>query len=352
MKGTIDEIWLDGTRKDELHAYMVDPHNLDVVRGELTGVKEGSVTLTEGYYTDTRVSGSIEVENDGSWIDGSWIRLIHTSPAYGYNDELATLIPTKMSHTYQSTTFELQSVLWALNEDRLPCHYAIGEGATAWQAFNRICDTCGKTGLILPGAQDYRYTSTVIYEIGDSFLSDLFDIANTAGDRLNVDGHGRITLEAYTEPSQRTATWTLSLTDTRGIVGETDGSWYEEPGKVSNRAIVVFKGDNDLELIGGADLDATSKYSAAHRGYTVATVHDVNDMSPQTAARATDLARQYLATDSTEIITRQISTMWIPAHQGDIVDLIENDGTSKKYLLKDIDKDTGTWTCNLTLKEI
>ena len=75
-------------------------------------------------------------------------------------------------------------------------------------------------------------------------------------------------------------------------------------------------------------------------------------MSPQTAARATELARQYLLSDSTETITRQITTRWLPIHQGDIARLIEADGTSKKYLVKDIDKYCGAWTCDLTLKEI
>lgn len=348
----IAEIWRDGTRRDELHAYMIDPHNLDVVRGELTNIKAGTASLTEGYYTDTRISGSIEIAADGTWQDGSWIRLIHTCPDYGYSEELATLIPTKISHTYTSTKFELQSVLWALDADMLPCHYAIGEGATAFEAFRRICDTCGKTSSILPEAHDYRYSSTVVYEIGDSFLSDLFDIANTASDRLSCDAHGRITLAPYIKPANRTEDLVLDMRDTRGIVAASDGSWDEEPWKVSNRSIVVFKGDNDFELIGGADVDATSRYSSARRGYTVAKIHTENDMSPQTAARATELARQYLLSDSTETITRQITTRWLPIHQGDIARLIEADGTSKKYLVKDIDKDCGAWTCDLTLKEI
>lgn len=52
--------WKDPRRVDNIHLYMVDPHNLDDVIGEIKDVTLSGCSLTFGYDTDTRASGKIQ----------------------------------------------------------------------------------------------------------------------------------------------------------------------------------------------------------------------------------------------------------------------------------------------------
>lgn len=347
-------MWRDGGRVDRIHALMVDPHSLDTVRGELPDVILDGCSITEGYYTDHRVSGSLRVLDTGSWLDGSWVRIVHECPGYSYREELATLIPSKVARTERSggTTLDLdlQSVLWSISKDTLASHFTIGQGAQTTDAFSRICQTVEKDGVVLAGSYSHRYASTVVYELGDTFLSDLFDVCATAGNRLSVDGHGRIVMGPYVEPSRREPDWVLDPRDPRTIVLDEGVGWSEEVGKVASRAVVIYK-DGDTEISASSDVSPSSRYSAASRGYTVAAQHSVTEMSPATNWQAQRLADQYLAADSAGTAERTVKCMYFPVHQGDIV-LWQDGGEATRCLAKDVDVDLGGMTVALTLKEV
>lgn len=51
MTAEID--WKDALRMDAIHIMMVDPHNLDTIRGELSNVILDGCSITQGYNTDT-----------------------------------------------------------------------------------------------------------------------------------------------------------------------------------------------------------------------------------------------------------------------------------------------------------
>lgn len=341
-------MWRDGAREDKISVLLVDPWDLDSVRGELTSVILSGCSITEGYYTDNRISGKVEAMDDGSWIDGSWMRIVLRCPGYGFEQELATLIPTKIAYEESKgatiVDYTLQSVLWSMSSDTQPSHFTIGKGATTTQVFNRICSAVKKTGLVLPGANNKRYTSSVVYELGDSYLSDLYDICTNADNRLSVDGHGRITMAKYVAPSRREPDWELDTSDNRTMVVSDGVSWEDSPGDVADRSIVTYK-NGDTEVIGSAELGSNT------RGYTIAKVHQENDMTPATSTRASELARSYLVSDSSSTTDRKVSTLYFPCHQGDIVTLIDGSSTTKN-LVKTVEAHLEDMTLDLTLREV
>ena len=68
--------WTDRSIPDEVHVMMVDPHNLDIVRGELKNLVLSDCSVSYGYNTDTRTSAKLATLGS-NYIDNSWLRIIH-----------------------------------------------------------------------------------------------------------------------------------------------------------------------------------------------------------------------------------------------------------------------------------
>lgn len=346
--------WKDQERTDDFQFLMVDPHNLDIVRGELNDIKLEDCSITQGYETDTRIAGKMAILSR-NYIMNSWIRIVHEVSKEGYRNELGTFIPvnpsSKTSTGAKIDTYDLQSVLWAMKSDLCPSHFAIGTGAYALDAFDRICDNCGRPYIHLAGVNNYRYTTSKIYEMGDPYLDDLFDICDVSGNRLDVDGHGRITIGKYTNPRYITPSWDLDYDDPKSMIVndgiETSSTDYDTP----NRAIVIYQNDN-VEIYAYADAPSKYIFSSSQRGYIMAEVHQVNDMSPATAMNAQTLASQYLEEGLTGVTEYKLTSLYFPAHAGETLNLTF-DGNTHHCLIKSIDPiNLKEMTMGLTLKEV
>lgn len=346
-------MWQDVTRDDDIRVLLVDPWSLDTVRGELGGVLLGKCSLTFGYDTDNRVSGKVVAVDDGSWVEGSWLRIVHRCDGYGYSNELATLAPSSISHTLEDghveLEFTLQSALWTLSADRLASHFVIGSGAQTQDVFDRIMSTSGRTGAKLPGYSSHRYGEAVTYEIGDTLLSDLFDLCDVAGDRLDVDGHGRITLGPSLGTS-RTPDWDVDADDPRSVVLEQGVTWEDRPGDVASRSVVTYKKD-DTEITAYADLPNSARYSSQRRGWTRAEVHSENDLSPATYDTALAKAKEYLQEDGRDAVERTAKCMYFPVMEGDVLRLRDAAGTHDG-LVTQVDVDFGDMTVDITFEEV
>lgn len=342
----IPEKWLDPANEPELRVDMIDPHNLGVNRGQLLGVTK--VTLTDGYYSDTKISGSIETIAD-NYIGGSWLRILVDGV------ELATLgvqniKPSQAAEDAEKKTYDLQSVLWMLDSDIAYQLYTIGKNTRASNAIRAIAKTCGKDVIFQAGVRDSIYTAAKAYERTDSYRSILADICSKAGNQLSVDGHGRLSVAAYVDPSSKTVSWTLDVDDPRGVILSPGYEDEDASGEAYNRTVVVAT-DNDRTLVASADAPSTSAISSAYRGWTRTNVHDVSDMSPFTQARAQQLVSQYAPDDRSQGKTRDCSCMYFPVKGGEVVEWVQ-DGEKQRYLVQTVDADLIAWTVKLTLKVI
>ena len=344
--------WKDPRREDTFHFLLVDPHNLDIVRGEIPDVILEDTSITHGYDTDTRSSGKITILS--SDIMNSWVRIVHEVRKWGYRSEMGTFIPVspggKKYSGAEKRTYDMQSTLWAIKGDLCPTHFAVGTGAYSNDAIARICDGCRRDYIISAGANNYRYTSTKVYEMGDSYFSELIDICDRAGNRYDVDGHGRIVVSKYVSPKYITASWDLNYDDPRSMI-QSDGidissTDYDTP----NRIIVIYQNDN-TEIYAYADAPSTYVFSAAQRGYIMADVHSVSDMSPATLLHAQALSHQYLEESMTGTTEYKMRTMYFPGKIGETVNL-QFDGKNHHCLLKSIDPiNLKEMTMDITLQE-
>lgn len=347
---TIEE-WGDPQNNVSVSVWMVDPHNLDVLRGELEGVT--AVTVTEGYYTDTRVSASVETLDD-NYIPGSWLRIIVTADkryefgTFGVQSRRISSAPEGS----KTNVYTLQSVLWMLDSNQAFNLFTVAKGAKAKQAIRRVCEIVDKEVIFQPGAKDNRYYESKVWERSDSYYSILYDICSKAGDDLNVDGHGRISIEPYVTPINKESSWVLNFNDPDGVVLDSGSTDTDDTGGIANRVVVVASNENsDREIVQYRDASEKKRFSFEKRGWTSTIIHDVQDMTPFTNAQALKYVAMYEKEDQQQGVTRDITCMFFPVHNGEVVSVL--DGSSYlKYLVQTVDHDLTAWTSRLTMKEL
>ena len=352
--------WHDLTRTGEVVVEQVSPTNIDATLGPLEGVVLGGSSVSYGYYADTRSTGKLRVVGDG-WRRGSLIRIGYRIPAWDWSCELGTYIVTDDAASRENGIWtydlDLQSILYGLSTDLLVRPWAIARNARALTAARQLVEAAGRE-LLADGAHDMRLKSPKVIETGTSRLSALFALADMCGDRLDVDGHGRVLLEPYVSPASKVPTLTIDLADARGVA--LDGiqrstDWLQMPNVAAVHYTYNANG-KQREINAGATVAAGTAHSQPVRGYNVTDLRTLTEMSPATAQRAQQLAAQYLANDSVEHVEWELSTTYLPIRAGDVVELVINDGMAdytgaRKCLVKSCELDLGNMTMQLTLKE-
>ena len=259
--------WRDPARRDDIRFQMVDPNDLDKVYGDLTDVQLGSSDITYGYYTDTRYCSSISFLKSNNYIENAWVRIIHDVPSEGYSNELGTFIPTSPSEKRVGAvvvTLDLQSPLWGLKDDLLTSKFSIGKKSSLLNAMKRIMESSNRPYL-LNNPNDSTAWNAIVYDVGESKLKVLHDLADQTGNRIDIDGHGRLVIEPAPNHASVTPQWTLDYDDPRSMIVEGSLEMESEVEDLPSRAIVV-----NGNSIGYADLADGVSYSAHQRGYVKA----------------------------------------------------------------------------------
>lgn len=357
--------WRDQTRTDKIIVQMVNPTNIDAVMGELEGVELSASSITAGYYTDTRTSGKLVVIGDG-WQRNSMIRIVHHVPEWNYTRELGTFFVTNESKTRErgewAYELTLQSRLFGLSTDRIVRPWVIAKNAMMQRAAAQCLNAPGFP-YDFGSANDYRFKSARVMETGTDRLEIMFALAQTANNRVDVDGHGRIVMSRYVNPKNKVPTFRIDLNDPRGyavdgLVGTTNYLELPDVVGVCYRYNATKNGKSvQQEINAMARVSDASPQAHGVRGYTVTDFRELNEMSPATAAQAQKLANQYLVNDSVERVEWELSTVYLPIWEGDVVDLVINDGQaqyqgSRRCLVKTVDLALHDMSMKLLLKEV
>lgn len=354
--------WADTDRTDALDFVMVSPQNLDVELGTLEGVVRSASSLSAAYYTDTRTSGKLEYVGDG-WIRNSFIRIVHRIPEWGFRRELGTYIVTEDPGSREAgqwtRSLTLHSVLHGLATDLGSGPWTVAQGASLVGAMGDMLSTCGRPWDNL-SATDMTANSPIVYETGTSFLERLFDLCKSSGNRLDVNGHGVVTVAPYVLPAKRSAAFRLDLADARGLVNdgvELTTNYLEMPGRavVSYQYSETVDGESVQREI-NASADATGEQSSATRGYMVTEFEHLSEMEPATYQRALELAQQKLAEKGRELVEWKIKCLYLPIWEGDVVELVVHDGPERyrgvrHCLVKNVELELEHMGMTLTLKE-
>ena len=338
--------WRDPARRDIIRFQMVDPNNLDEVYGDLTDVQLGSSSILYGYETDTRYSSGISFLKSNNYVENAWIRIIHEVPSEGYSNELGTFIPTSPSETRRGAiiiSLDLQSPLWGLKEDLTTAKFNIGKKTSILDAIKRICDTCNRP-YIFNNPNDVTVSKAIVYDVGESYLSILFDLCDQTQNRMDVDGHGRLTFGPAPDHANITPTWTLDYDDPRSMIIEGSVKMETSVDEMPSRAIVV-NGNN----IGVADLADGISYSAHQRGYIKAKKYE--DKSANNKTKANSSAQEKLK-GFTKTAEWSMECLYFPGYPGENV-IFVLDGEKHICMIQSIDSvKLDTMTMGVNLKEV
>lgn len=355
--------WHDLTRTDKLTFQMVSPTNVDQTYGTLEGVELSGSSLSAAYYSDTRTSGTLRVVG-GNWRRGSLIRVVHEVPEWSYRNELGTYIVTDDPCTWQHgawvTELELHSRMFGLSTDRHVKPWTIAKNARALAAMEQSLKAAGCPYRKIGSVKDTTYKSAKVIEAGTTRLSALFTLANAASDRLDVDGHGRVTIKPYVAPQSKAASYRIDLADERGVA--MDGvrrttDWLQLPSMsaVSYRYTETKGGKSvQREIIGVAKVSSNLHQAYTQRGYNVVDFRTLSTLSPVTQAHANEIAASDLKGNSRELIQWELDTTYLPIWIGDVVKLVVNSGSytgARNCLVKSLDLNLEHMTMHLTLKE-
>lgn len=348
---TID--WHRGDLTHGIYALMVDPGNLTDVRGELHGLTGGRLDLA--YYGDTRMGAEITTQGDHGWDGSAAIRLVHTVSDYTgqlLQEPIFTGYVTAASWDGEGdalvTTWTLSGTLHAPEAGVCETGYSVAKGSSALEVIGKICRTLSRPYVVAPRAVEYVLGSNKVYEAGATWLSVLFDLANTSGNRISVDEMGRLVIERYVVPSARGVDWAADERDPRGmVIGPVTGDMggFEAPDRV-----VVRAESGDAAVTGMAYAPSGSPQSRGVRGYRLDRFELVSDLSPFTADSARALAQRYMAESSDDLPAVHHGLMYRPMREGMIERLTMRDGTTSRWMVSGASLDLSAWTWTLDLK--
>lgn len=378
--------WLDGERIDRLKVRLVNPTNY----GHVGWLSVTGATLTENYYSDTRIQGTVTAIDAENYVPLSMVRIIHEarfSNGESYSRILGTFFALRARDSWKSgaheTTFELKSVLYGMSSDLAPFDMTIAKDAHTKAAYNKICSACARKRLWISTANDKRFGKNVTLEAGQSYLSWLHQLASKSSNRIDCDEYGRVTIDRYISPSRRTPKMKLPynspLVLAVGVTRESDEM------TVPSRAIVTWEHDYEVNVPDGvyssdytdssgvkhkkgskkytkktehktitdyADVTAGNSAHISRRGFRVSTWHDMDDLGDSKSV-AQAKAKSYLSEEAVPTTTWRISTRWFEVYEGDVLYWKPSDGEPyRKVLVIDTDKDLFRFTITLTLKEV
>lgn len=347
--------WRDTAHSWDVAALVVDQHDPDAVLGALSGLDLSGCTVTEGYYTDTRVSADVQTAataGDG-YVDLARIRLILSVPELGWSRELMTGFVTGATPSEDrgvtTMRYELDSTLWALSVDALDHRVVIGSQGSMVEAAGKLIDSCG-FGHDLARAQDRLFQTATVWEVGDTPLGVLYDMCASSS-RLGVDGHGLVTMEPYLAPSARSPQYDIDPEDPRTLVLsepiEEERGDFEVPGK----AVAIASVGSGEDVAGAALATPSSRASWERRGYRLAKTYSWPGSGAPTAAQLSEYAASMLAQAADAARRWSLKVAYMDARAGDVVSYRHRDGWHR-CLVQSVTTRLGDMTQELTLKEV
>ena len=354
--------WSDPELDHEFHVYMVDACDHNSILGELEVYSDSaSVSWSQGDDQGIGLTASIEVPDWNQWVKGSWLRIVHRIPSCNYSRILGTFIVWDEGvsgglNSYTSSP-ELVGVFRGLEYDLLINNFSIGEGASMKDVMRRVMDATPIECRFSGTYNDYIFSGSYIFDVGESRLDVMRDLCDMGGDIMWPGDTGYVLITAKQDLINSMARFTIDCDSEDSIVYEGSVQEVTTARQVAGRSIAVWNGDDEDEgqvsLSGHSDVSSNHFASPGRRGYVVAELHELEDLSPpRTLIHVQEEAKRWLKEDSTSVTQWNIQTMWLPVVSGDIIDFRPPGGKFRHCVIDTVNADLGNWSTSMTLREV
>lgn len=352
---------------------VVHQTDVDYTLGCLSGVQLSGITITEQYYSDSRVQGKVvtivkEGESDG-YIKNARLRIILNLPEEGWSKEMMTGYVSDIDEKNQNgcveRTYTIEGTIWGLLDHKTNQAITIGKGAKMLNIFSSLLKGQTKMQFFMDNAQDKTFSNTVLYEPGTSLSTILFELVS-GYNRMDVDGHGKIVLSKYTSPANKTPTRIIDYNDasTLAMLPLTKQSTeYEAPGRVVVTATISKTVNNKSvqEVICGYYDSPQSSNSSIHvRGWLNGKTEAYSGSSENPSkSELTTKAKEIWTDNQDKGIEWTLSSIFSDYHAGEVATLIRpvlsesaQASESHKVLIQTVTTNFQNLTQELTLKEV
>lgn len=292
------------------------------------------MTLNRSAFDSLKASGSI------SYVGEPVDEVDALAAYYGFTDssgervemKVATVLVEADDHelrslasggVHQYGTAKFYSLLKVLSDAKCKMPLTVPAGANAVASAKGIIEGCG----LRTNAQTSAYTLAAdhTFAASDSLLTVVNWLLDAAGySSASTDADGAVVLAPYIEPTARETTWSFandqSSTMYVGVTAESD--WRDAPNVVT----LVHETDEATITATAKNIDPDSKSSLPNRGWRENGMTDsVSELQGETVwdriSTLKRLARKKLIDNSTEIRCAKFSTLFVPLHIGDAVDV-------------------------------
>lgn len=352
--------WNRGDLNHQWRVVLLDPLNLKTIRGEISNVSDGKLSVD--YESETLYGFSFTSYHDGyfEWDGTSAVKIIHSVGTW--SEDLFTGYVTDISYDRTNglsgsnekkgstvTSWTLSSALYAATSNKLQATYTIGGGAMALDVIKYAFRDMKKDSYRIEStALDYKYGSPLAYGLQTSWYQIINDACLLSGNEIGVDGSGIITIKRYYPNKQKTPEFTLQTIGQRAnAIGSMTVN--DQTPSIPSKYVVVAKNE-DYEVVGYYERDSSDVLNAQRRGYCLTEFYQYDDLVPCTVDQATAKARE-LGESESKKKDRSVSSMYMPFNAGMIVNYSDNYGTYKSYI-KNGDLDLSNWTWSLTITEV
>lgn len=352
---------------------VVHQTNVDNTLGSLSGVQLNGMSITENYYSDSRVQAKVSTvvkagESDG-YVNYARLRIILSIPERNFIEELMTGyvsdIVENSEHGYTKRTYTLEGTIWGLLDHKIADPITIGKGVKMISVWSSLMKTLTKMQYSTDGAQDTAFSNVVLYEPGTALSTVLFELSS-GYDRMDVNGHGIVTLKKYTPPSQMTPSRIIDYNDLRGLSIsplEKNTSEYENPGRaiVTTTVSIEKDGKTSQEVIAGYyDAPSSDPSSIETRGWLSARTDSYSGSSENPSkSELNSIAENNWKSAQNKGVQYSGSSVFANYHAGEVVTLITPSSKSvdapidsHKVLIQSVTTNLEQFTQSLTMKEV
>lgn len=364
--------WTDTGYSYHVEVSVVSQVDVDNTFDTLDGVILSGLTISQNYYSDSRIQGKVttivrEGESDG-YVENARLRITLTIPDRDWSEELLTGyvsdIDEQVENGMTKRTYSIEGTIWGLLDHKIKSPIIIGKGATLINAWCKILDYNTKMQHTHKDAVDHNFGSNIIYEAGSALSTVLFELSS-GYDRMDSDGHGRLTLSKYTAPSKRSSSGFIDMHDIKGLalypLSKSSSKW-EAPGRaiVTATKTVTSGGKSSQQVIVGSyDAPASHFTSLSSRGWLKAKTDSYNGTSENPTKSELDAIAKKNWKDAQDVgLSWTMPSVFKNYKAGEIYDFIVPSamGTvgfeSHKVLITAVNTNFESMTQELSFKEV
>lgn len=362
-------IWDKTGYSYDIDVLLVHQTDVNDVLGSLSGVQKSGMSVKESYYSDSRVQAKVSTlveqgESDG-YIENARIRLILSVPSKSWSRELITGyvsdIDVSVQNGYTKRSYTIEGTMWGLLDHKMNIPVTISKGAWLVSVWSDLMKKQTRMQYSTSESQDYNFSNTIVYEPGTPLSTLLFEISS-GYNRMEVDGHGVVTLKAYVAPSKKTPERFISYDDPNGLLVSSISSvdsFYEIPGRsVVTATVSDESGKSQKVIVGYYDAPSGHPTSIDSRGWLKGRTDSYNGSSETPSVSELNAqAKKIWESEQNNGVEWSASSMFADYRAGEVINLVVPDpknGTEeiKKVLISTVSTNLESMVQELTMKEV